>query len=158
MPTLAEFQAFLANALQVPAGVLSLSAAWVGYAFNIAMWTVNPLIAQWSGPSPPTGWGIYQIAVYNLGADQLINMAQDTPGALPNGTGGYWEAQRAAFKIASFQAGVVNTAGDQGTSDSLTVPEVYQGLTTDQVQNLKTPWGRVYIGIASKVGSNWGLS
>ena len=40
----------------------------------------------------------------------------------------------------------------------MTVPKAFDELTIGNLQNLKTPWGRVYLGIAQSYGTLWGLS
>jgi hypothetical protein len=37
-------------------------------------------------------------------------------------------------------------------------PEVMNNLTFADLQTLKTPWGRIYLGIAQDVGTLWGVT
>lgn len=145
VPTLTGFIAWVRTAMGISTGVLPDDSIWFVYAFNVSvaivstdLCAVNPLI--------------YQLAVYNLGGDNLINYAQDTPPSM------YFMDARASMKIASFTPGVVSAASDEATSDSLLNPEFMQMLTMANLQNLKTPWGRAYMGFAQSLGTLWGLS
>jgi hypothetical protein len=89
---------------------------------------------------------LYVQAVYNLATDILFNIAQDTAQST------YFTDARTKWNIYGFVAGVVNTASDNGTGDSLVVPDSLSQLTLADLQNLKTPWGRAYLAIAQKWG------
>lgn len=145
-PTLAGFQWFIANVMQIPAVSLPPSAPVIGFAFSVACDTVLCAIQQ---ASPL----LYNQAVYNLAADLLINYATDTP-ATPT----YFSGLRDTFKIGQFSAGVIANAGDEATSAGIEVIEGMRLLTIDQIQNLKTPYGRTYLGIAMKYGTAWGVT
>ncbi len=95
--------------------------------------------------------------VYNLGGDNLINFAPDSLLGTPPDM--FFSTYRAKNNISSFLAGVVNSAGDQGTSGGLTVGKGLQNMTIANLQNLKTPWGRTYLSFAQRSGMNpWGVS
>ena len=95
--------------------------------------------------------------VYNLGADNLVNYAPDSNLGTPPDK--FFSTYRAANNITNFLAGVVNSAGDQGTSGSLTIGDGLKNMTIANLQNLKTPWGRTYLAYAQRSGINpWGLS
>jgi hypothetical protein len=55
-------------------------------------------------------------------------------------------------------AGVIGSSADETTSESLVVPEAMKNLTLQNLQNLKTPYGRQYLYFAQAFGTNWGLS
>ena len=153
MPTLAGFQWFVASIMGIGTAVLPADAPVIAWVFGIALATVNPQL-QTVPAAMPGGPSIYVQAVYNLAGDLLLNFAPDQPGQT------YFETQRgqAGLNLNNFQAGVVNTAGDQGTSGGLTVPDQFSGLTIADLQNLKTPYGRTYLGIAQSVGTLVGLT
>ena len=88
----------------------------------------------------------YVIAVYNLGMHQLLKVAQDTPPST------YFATQRATFNLQSFVAGPVSSSGDQGTNQSLVVPDFMKGLTMDSLDLLNTPWGREYLNYSQCYG------
>ncbi len=129
----------------VPQLALPDAAPVIGYAFSRSLTWVNRAI-QCADPEN------YQAAVYNLAGDRLINWAQDT---LPQT---YFADQREQYDVTAFQAGVVSAAGDDGTNTSIQVAEGFKDLTAADLQNLKTPWGREYIGIAQSYGTVWGIS
>lgn len=129
----------------IPIVSLPLSATVISFAFGLALETVNPAI---NCASPL----VYNTAVYNLAADLLINYAPDTA-ATPT----FFSGLREKFKIGNFSAGVVANAGDESTSAGIQVIEGMKNLSIDQLSNLKTPYGRTYLGIAMKYGTAWGL-
>jgi hypothetical protein len=143
----------------VSSTVLPDASPYLSWAYSFAVAVVNPALAGWSGfpgwcGSPiPQGSPLYTAAVYNLGADNLINYAQDTSPST------YWADLRTSFKINSaFVAGVISSTADEGTSESLDVIEAAKGFLLGDLQNLKTPYGRTYLSIAMKFGTLWGLS
>ncbi len=99
-----------------------------------------------------------------LGSTTLNYALSPNPGAGTPSAGArlaqtYFFAARRGFKIASFVPGVVASAGDQGTSMGVDNPDFMRGLTLENLQLLKTPWGRSYLSISMKSGPNiWGLS
>jgi hypothetical protein len=97
--------------------------------------------------------GMYAFAVYNLAADRLINISPDQTGQ------SYWQELRKNFKIYDVSVGVAASGSDQGTAVSILNPEMMQHLTLFDLQTLKTPYGRAYMGMAQNYGPNiWGLS
>jgi hypothetical protein len=136
--------------------VLAPGSVWFTYAFNVAIALVNQQLNQVPGP-------IYMLAVYNLGADNLISWAQDPSPPVPypsDNPGGvpYLQFLRQQWNISGFNPGVVMQASDQGTAAILVPLEQYKNYTLGQLQNLKTPYGRQYLAFAASVGSLWGLS
>lgn len=114
----------------------------------------------------------YNRALYNLGMDNLVNFAMDPsplPTGYPNAPGPinsklngaplpFWAGLQQQFNINQFVPGVVIATSDESTSETLTELEAYKDFTLANLQNLKTPWGRVYLGIAQAVGTLWGIS
>lgn len=114
--------------------------------FNIAMATVNDTLACASAD-------LYVLAVYNLATDRLINYAPDVGGQT------FFQDQRTKFRVLDVSVGVPSAASDQGTAVGILNPEFMKTMTLQDLQTLKTPWGRAYMGIALDYGSNlWGLS
>lgn len=153
--TLGGFTAWVYSAMGVPQAALPENSPWIEYAYAVACATVNLQLSAVPGP-------IYLLAVYNLGGDRLVNWAQDQPGVLypadnPKGLG-YWAYLRQQYGVNTFVAGVINSSSDEGTSESLTVPAVFESLLPGQLQNLDTPWGRAYLGFAASINSAWGIS
>lgn len=154
-PTLAGFQAFIANVMQVPPTALPSSSPVIAMALAVAMELVNHQILR---ASPL----MYQLAVYNLAGSNLINYAEDVPDAppVPNSDPQlpYFAHLRQEWNINGFVAGVVQFASDVSTSQQLVVQEAAKMFTLSDLQNLKDPYGRRYLDIAQKVGTDWGLS
>jgi hypothetical protein len=82
----------------------------------------------------------------------LINFATDQSGQT------FFATARTNYGINSFVAGVIGSSADETTSESLVVPEAMKNLTLQNLQNLKTPYGRQYLYFAQAFGTNWGLS
>lgn len=159
-PTIGGFQAFITNVMRVPPSALDPTAPVVTYAYDFALqWVTEQLCLV---PGIQGSWNMYAIAIYNLAADTLVNWVQDDPAApLIPGTDPpvrYWQWLRDQFQVYDFVAGVVQSTSDQGTSASYMIPETFNGYTIGNLQNLKTPWGRQYLAIASSLGTLWGLS
>lgn len=157
-PTLAGFSQFVYGVMMIPTAALPTNSPAITYAYNVAFMTVNPLLGQ-GVPCPPgqQTWSIYALAVYNLAGDRLINFAPDQP----NST--YFATLRGpapdGFGINSFVAGNVEAAADEATSDTLVVPDFFKTLTLGDLQNLRTPYGRLYLSLAQDWGpAVWGLS
>lgn len=156
-PTISEFQTFLTNIVGVPTDVLPANSPVITYSFDGALNSCSQQLALI--PSQSTAWSIYQSAVYNLGAAYLIDYAQDAPSAPVYKDGlPYFAWLRKQFNINNFVAGVIQSSSDEGTSQSLVVPEAFKNLTISQLQLLKTPYGRSYLGWAQSLGTLWGLS
>lgn len=122
----------------------------IGYAFSLAMTFVNPRLA--CVPSLPGYWTIYEMAVYNLGTDNLFNFAPDQEGR------SYFADKRKEYDLRVLIPGVVTSSSDESTSVGYTNPEFVKNLTIGDLQNLKTPYGRVYMNIAQQYGTIWGIS
>ena len=141
----------------IPPGALPDNSVWLTYAYDAAYATVNTQLSTVPGP-------FYMLAVYNLGGDNLVNWAQDDvqppyPFPTNNPTGLlYFAYLRDQFKINAFVPGVINSSSDEGTSQSMDTLDAYKNFTLSNLQNLKTPWGRTYLGFAQRVGTLWGLT
>lgn len=119
---------------------------WLMIALAAALEVVNDDIAiSCSGV-------IYTLAVYNLGADILINITPDPTGQK------LMSDLRHKYKIEKPTTGVITSASNEGSSASVLNPEVMERLSPSQLQNMKTPWGRRYLGYAASVGTLWGLT
>jgi hypothetical protein len=136
-PSMAGFQDFLMNVVGVPSNDMPQQ-FWIQGAFNFALDQVN-LALSIDGLA-------YTFAVYNLGASILVNYAMDQPGQT------FFIDLRKSLNIAGFVPGVILSGADVSTSESLVVPEFFKWLTMQDLQTLKDPWGRTYIGIAQQYG------
>ncbi len=114
--------------------------------FSVAMDITNDALSQAAGSQ-------YSLAVYNLGADRLINYATDIAGQT------FFTDLRKELKITTLSVGVASSANDQGTSVGILNPEAMRMFTMMDLQTLKTPYGRTYMGIAQQYGpSIWGVT
>lgn len=140
----------------IPTTVIPLDSTYLGWGYGTAITTVNAQIAQVPGPQ-------FLQAVYNYAADWIVNWAPDPTPPVPypvkNRQNLPWMAfLRKQYNLNSFVPGVVTTSADEGTAMSLQVSETLKNMTIDQLDQLKTPWGRAYLGIAQKAGNLWGIS
>lgn len=152
-PTVTGYSWFLYNIVGIPVLALPTDSPVIAWSFNVAMMIVNPtlaLVGSAPGTSPPTN--VYVECVYNLAADILINHAQDQTGRT------YFEDLRKSYNIGAFAPGVVTSASDSSTSTGLQPIESMKNLTLANLQNMKTPYGRTYLGYAQSYGTLWGLS
>ena len=144
-PNLADFTAFLRNVAGFSATVLPDDSAVIVMALRVAVDVVNPAL----NVIPD----IYTLAVYNLGADNVVRFSQDQPGQT------FFADLRASLKLNSFSSGVTSSASDEGTSESYLNPDFMKTLTLQDLQNLQTPWGRQYLIFAQMYGPGmWGLT
>lgn len=117
----------------------------LGQPFNVTVIGANPFGFNGSFTALQTGSSSFQY--------ELIN----NPGTIISpGTFGYgfFSNARDQFDLMSLTAGVVSGATDQGTSDTLVVPDFFKNLTMDDLSLLLTPWGRAYQGWAQAFGPN----
>lgn len=144
-PTQAGFLAWVRTVMQVPTPALPDNSPSIGYAFTVAMAVAND---QFNLVDPT----IYTLMVYNLGGDNLINWAPDQTGST------FFADARKEFGCLKFIGGIITTASDEGTAGGIAVVESLKNLTVADLENLKTPYGRAYLGFAQRAGTLWGLS
>ena len=169
-PTLAGFIEFVRISMGISTSVLPDNSMWLRFALANAIALCNPALCVVALPLTDAagvvlsdGRTIYTEAVYNLGADNLINYAQDDPSA-PVVPGSepplrYFAYARAQWNINGFVSGVIQTASDESTSESMIVQEAAKNFTLGNIQSLKTSWGRTYLAMAQSFGpSLWGIS
>lgn len=101
---------------------------------------------------------LYSQALNNFAGDWLINFAPDNASATTPKNKTYFTDTRAAYKINNFSVGIVQSAADESTSDALTVPDFVKSLTMQNLQSMKTPYGRAYMAIAQELGPVWGIT
>ena len=143
-PNLPDFILFAQNSMGIDPLYLPSTSPFFGYAFNQAMAVVNNL---------PANVGIeYTLAVYNCAGHILIKIAPDQTGRT------YFQDARKTYGMLLLSAGVVQSASDESTSESLAVPDAVRQLTIGDLQFLKTPWGRDYLSYAQDFGGIFGIS
>lgn len=137
--------------LPIPLAAVSVNSAqaysqWATWALNYALEVA--LTGPGNGPGMSGFAGISIMATYNLAMHQLLKTAQD----LPNQT--FFAQIRQTYKLTSLVPGPVMASADQATSETLVVPEFFKTLTLSELDLLKTPYGREYLGYAQMYGPN----
>lgn len=155
MPTLAGFLNFIRIQMGISAIILPDNSPVIGMAYDVALQIVNLAMARISPM-------IYSLAVYNLGGSNIIEFAQDQPGA-PNVIGSdppapYFAYLRSKWNMNDFVSGVVVSSSDESTSQSMVTQESFKNLQIGDLQYLKTPWGRNYLSFAQKAGPVFGMN
>lgn len=157
-PTLAGFKTWITYQ-GIPDGALPDDSPVIPVAYNVSKALVNQWLA--TVPSPDIALpSIYALTVYNLAMDRVANYAPNPEnGPLYPGTDlPYWDGFRAATNLYGFVGGIISSASDNGTSQSMVTPEQMTNMTMDDLQTLKTRWGRTYMGFAQMFGVDWGIS
>jgi hypothetical protein len=147
-PNITDYSTFVYSQLpKVTPALLPTDSPFLATSLKIAQDIVNPKICIASS-------GIYVLAVYNLALDRLVNYQPDVSGQ------SYFADLRGqkGYGINSLTVGVPAAASDNGTAVGILNPEQMKNLTFADLQNMKTPWGRAYMGIAMSVGTLWGLT
>ena len=137
-PTLAGFQSFIVNVMDIAPLYLPPGSSVIPAAFNVAMAIVNPNIAACgslasllvNGVDPANQPTPYAYAVYNLAGDRLINFAPDQPAQT------YFKDLRKTLNIYGFVGGVISAAGDEATNQSMVVPDAMTHFTMRDLQTL----------------------
>lgn len=166
-PTIAGFIAFLRDVVGITIAILPDDSIYIPMALQVAQAIVNPALRAVYVPAQPPGADnrttIYVLAVYNLGADNIFNFAQDLPDAPPvDGSDPalpFFKWSRKQWNIYGFVSGVIQASNDEGTGQSMVVQEAAKNFTLANLQQLKTPWGRQYLAYAQSYGpSTWGMT
>lgn len=143
--SLIGYQSFLYSIAGIPSYQLPPQSGVIAITLAVAQEIVADILGSASGV-------MYAFAVYNLAADRLVNYAPDQESQT------FFADMRKKYLINNPAVGVVSASSDQGSSTSLLNPEQMKNMTLMDLQTLKTPWGREYMGIAQSIGTLWGLS
>lgn len=161
-PSLSGFLWFVQNIMKISPSVLAPTDPVISFSYNLSLSMVNKALMKVppSIYSDQNGLSLYTVAVYNLGGNNIVNFAQDAVDAPIYRDGmSYWEYTRSKMGINNQVMGVIQSASDEGTSQSMQLPEWTKGMTMADVQASKTPWGRMYLGLAQQYGPTiWGIS
>lgn len=141
MPTSAGFLYFIRTIMGIKTSDLADGDPAVEFAYCFALNYVNCAILSFSP-------FMYTTAVYNLAADMLLQFANSP----------YFITYRQSNNLLKFTAGVISSSYDESTGQSVANPVALTNLTLQDLQNLKTPYGRQYLAIAQQFGTPWGLS
>ena len=144
-PTLAGFVAWSQAVMGLNSIVISPTDQGYAYAYQVAL---NIVPRDFAIVAPD----IYTLTVYNWAGSQLIQWQQDYNGQT------FFADARKSYGINNFVAGVINSASDVSTSETLTVGQGLQNLQLLDLQAIKDPYGRRALSFMMAIGTNWGLS
>lgn len=102
--------------------------------------------------APTIAGNDYTVACYNCAGHILLGIlpAQEGTPIIPE------VRKKLGFYSGNF--GIVESAADQGTSDSLAVPDALKQLTIGDLQFTQSVWGRAYLAFNQDFGSVFGLT
>ena len=143
-PTLAGYVTFLRGTVGINTTVLPDTSSYIEWSYQMStnlVWQVLKYL-----PTPPDQF-LYTQAVYNLATDFLISNATDQPGST------YFADYQRKYNLRAFVGGVIQSASDETTSSNMVVPKQFDALTIQNLQSLKTPYGRMYLSIVQSLGS-----
>ena len=144
-PTLAGFTTFCRTTVGITVDVMP--DADPGFATGLEyaeLW-----IPDFLSPISPK---LYTLAVYNWGASYLIQFQQDPAGQI------YFSALRQSFGVNNFVPGVISSANNEATGQSMTIGHGLQNMTLTDLQRVKDPYGRAALAILQDLGTLWGLT
>jgi len=144
-PTLAGFTTWVYAVMGIPLAALSNNDPGIATAYDFAIEMIPP----WMSNLSPV---IYTATVYNWGGSQLLQWQQDQSGQT------YFATARQAYGINNFVAGVVSSASDSSTSESLQIGDGLSNLDLVSLQRIKDPYGRQAIAYLQQLGTVWGLT
>jgi hypothetical protein len=144
-PNTTDLYTFLQTIAQVPTAALPSSSAYLSWALSYA--EEKTLLVLYA-----IGQDYYCFAVYLLATSFLINWCPDQSGQT------FFQALRKQWNLTGFVGGTVQSSADESTSESLLSPEFLKSLTPMQLQALRDPFGRQWLGMQADMGVAWGLS
>lgn len=144
LPTLAGYEDFLRNMVEIPESALPLNSPYIEQTFLIAQELVLTDLQFLQD--------VYTWAVYNLACHFLVCQCPDQP----NST--YFADLRKKFGTMNFTPGLIQESHDETTGQSWMVPDVFKRLNVRELAYLKTPWGQAYMGIAQMGYPLYGIS
>jgi len=144
-PTLAGFTTFCRSIVGISTSVMPDNDAGFQQALDYANEWIPNQIAIYSPP-------LYTAAVYNWAASLLIQYQPDQSGQV------FFSNARNSFGISNFVPGVISSASNEATSQSMTVGKGLSNMSLTDMQRVKDPYGRNALAILMDIGSLWGLS
>jgi hypothetical protein len=144
-PTLAGFIAFCRGVVGISVEAMPDESPGFQQGLDFAQLWIPLTLAQIQPP-------IYTLAVYNWGASLVLQFQQDQPGQV------FFTNARSSFGVSNFLPGVINSASNDATSQSMTIGVGLQNLTLTDLQRSKDPYGRAALAILQDLGTMWGLS
>ena len=144
-PSLTGFVAWSQAVMGLTSAVISPTDPGYAYAYQIAL---NIVPQDFLVQVPD----IYTLTVYNWAGSQLLQFQQDYAGQ------NFFANARQGYGINNFTAGVINSASDVSTSESITIGKGLQNLQLMDLQRIKDPYGRTALGFMQSIGTLWGLT
>lgn len=144
-PTLSGFVSWAQAVMGIPTTALSPTDPGWNYAYTVA---VDLVPTDFANTLPD----IYTLTVYNYAGSLLLQFQQDYRGQT------FFANARASYGINNFVPGVVTSAADSTTSESLAVGVGLQNLQLIDLQRIKDPYGRQALAYMQSIGTLWGLN
>ena len=144
-PNTTDLYTFLQTIVGVPAAALPSNSPYLAWALSYA--EEKTLLVLYA-----IGQDYYCFAIYLLATSFLINWCPDQPGQT------FFADLRKTWNLTGFVGGTIQSSADESTSESLLAPDFLKGLTIGQLQALKDPYGRQWLGMMSDNGPIWGIS
>jgi hypothetical protein len=157
-PNLVDYSTWLYTVVAGQAGLTRAILPPLSQVIPDSLQTAQEIVADQLGlgaarPPEQVALTIYTSAVYNLATHTLYMWAPDVAGQT------YFKEKREQLGIFRIAVGVTANASDQGTSAGMLNPDQMRTLTFQDLQYLKTPWGRQYMAYAQMYGRTlWGLT
>lgn len=148
-PNLPDYTLFVQNVMGIDIAYLPSNSPFLDYALTSAL-----DIVQWV---PTVSSRDYTFAVYNCAGHIQLKI---TPDQVVDGVQRqFFLGKRQEFRLLQQVNGTVNSSSDESTSVSNAVSWALTELTIQDLDFMRTPWGRWYLEYAQSYGPGiWGLS
>jgi hypothetical protein len=144
-PTLAGFITFCRNVVGISTDAMPDADPGFQNALDYAaLWI--PLYLNQLSP------GLFTVCTYNWAASLLIQYQQDQPGQV------FFAQARQSYGISNFVPGVISSASNEATSQSMTIGKGLSNMSLTDLQRVKDPYGRQALAILMDLGTLWGLT
>jgi len=144
-PTLSGFITFCRNVVGIPVDVMPDNDPGFQSALDYAaLWI--PLFLNQLSP------GLFTVCTYNWAASLLIQYQQDPTGQV------FFTQNRQSLGINNFVPGVLQSASNEATSQSMAIGKGLSNMTITDMQRVKDPYGRQALAILMDLGTVWGLT
>lgn len=144
-PNVTDLTEFLRTIAGIPSSALPDGSPYIGWALSYAKELTLKALQK-------VGSDYYVFAVYLLATSFLVNWCPDQDGQT------FFADLQKKYSLNSMVGGIVQSSSDEGTSQSLLTPEFLSGLTLQQLQALRDPYGRQWLAMQQSMANTWGLS
>lgn len=144
-PNVTDLTTFLRTFAGVPVTALPDGSPFIDWSLSYAQEVTLQALMQ-------VGVDYYLFAVYLLATSFLVNWCPDQTGQT------YFADLQKKYNLNGFTGGVVQSSADQSTSQTMLTPQFLSGLTVQQLQALKDPYGRQWLSMQQGLGNIWGMS